>query len=120
MNKVELGKKGEAAAVKLLQERGYQILGRNVKARFGEIDLVAREGKTLCFVEIKARTGLRFGWPEEAVNFKKRWQLGRLANWYLQAHRLDSVPVRFDVVSILLSPEGLPVRTRLIKSAFDL
>ena len=120
MNKVELGRKGESTAVKLLEESGYRILDRNVRARFGEIDIVAREGETLCFVEIKTRTGLKFGWPEEAVHFKKRWQLGRLASWYLQAHRLDSVPVRFDVVSILLDSDGLPARTRLIKSAFDL
>ncbi|MBI3616568.1 MAG: YraN family protein [Candidatus Omnitrophica bacterium] len=119
MNKVELGKKGEAAAVKLLEQSGYRILGRNVRTKFGEIDLVAKEGETLCFVEIKARTGLKFGWPEEAVNSKKRWQLGRLASWYLQSRRLESVPVRFDVVSILLGPDGLPARTRLIKSAFD-
>ena len=120
MNKVELGRKGESAAVQLLKDSGYRILDRNVRARFGEIDLVAKEGNILCFVEIKARTGLQFGWPEEAVNFKKRWQLGRLANWYLQAHRLDSVPVRFDVVSILLDSDGKPTRTRLIKSAFDI
>jgi len=120
MNKIELGRKGETVAVELLEQNGYRILGRNVRAKFGEIDLVAKEGKTLCFVEIKTRTSLRFGWPEEAVTPEKRWRLSRLARWYLQAHRLESVPVRFDVVSILFDPEGSPARTRLIKSAFDL
>ncbi len=120
MNKTELGRRGEAVAARLLQDSGYRILGRNVKAKFGEIDLVAKEGSTLCFVEIKTRTSLRFGWPEEAVTPEKRWRLGRLASWYLKVHRLESVPVRFDVVSILFGSEGSPIRTRLIKAAFDL
>ena len=120
VDNVELGRRGEAVAVRLLKQNGYRILDRNVRAKFGEIDLVARDGATLCFVEIKARASLRFGWPEEAVTPEKRWRLSRLAGWYLQAHRLESVPVRFDVVSILFGSEGSPVRTRLIKSAFDL
>lgn len=120
MNPVELGRKGEAVAVELLKENGYRILERNVKAKFGEIDLVARDGATLCFVEIKARASLKFGWPEEAVTPRKQWRLGRLAGWYLQVRRLESVPVRFDIVSILFGSDGSPIRTRLIKAAFDL
>lgn len=119
MNPAEMGRKGEAVAVDLLRRSGYRILGRNVKARFGEIDLVAREGETLCFVEIKSRSGLRFGWPEEAMTRQKRLRLSRLAGWYLQTRRV-SAPVRFDVVSILFGPDGAPARTRLLKSAFEL
>ncbi len=119
MNKVALGKQGEELAIRLLKSNGYRILGRNVKARFGEIDVVARDGPTLCFIEIKSRTALKFGWPEESVGPQKQWQLGRLASWYLKAHRLGEARVRFDVVSILLQPDGSAARTRLIKAAFD-
>ncbi|MBI3333540.1 MAG: YraN family protein [Candidatus Omnitrophica bacterium] len=114
-----LGRRGEEEAVRLLKANGYRILGRNVRARFGEIDVVARDGPVLCFVEIKARSSLRFGWPEEGVHPRKQWQLTRLAQWYLKAHRCGETPVRFDVVSLLLSSEGPPARTRLIKNAFD-
>lgn len=119
MNKIELGKQGEAVATQLLKANGYRILARNVKAKFGEIDIVAKDGQTLCFIEIKARTSERFGWPEEGVNLKKQWRLSRLASWYLKFHRLNDPPVRFDVVSILLRPQGIPARTRLIKGAFE-
>lgn len=113
------GKRSEEQAVHLLRQNGYRILARNVRAKFGEIDVVAKDGKTLCFVEVKARRGLGFGFPEEGVNGQKQWRLTRLASWYLQSRRLAEVPVRFDVVSILLGEEGSAVRTRLIKGAFE-
>ena len=119
MNKVAFGKQGEALAVKLLQENGYRILQQNVRSRFGEIDLVAQEGPVLCFIEIRTRSGFRFGLPEESITHRKRWQLTRLAHWYIQFHRLDDRPVRFDVVSLLVAPDGSVARSRLIKGAFD-
>ena len=120
MDQQGLGKRGEAIALRVLKENGYRIVDRNIRARFGEIDLVARDGRWLCFIEVKARSGLSFGWPEEGVTLQKQWRLGRLALWYLQSRRLTDVPVRFDVLAILLSPEGgPPARTRLIKGAFE-
>lgn len=119
VNRIELGKHGESLAVDLLKKNGYRILERNLKSRFGEIDVVAREGATLCFIEIKARTSLTFGWPEEGVHREKQFRLTRLASWYLKFRRIGEVPIRFDVVSILFGPEGRPARTRLIKGAFD-
>jgi len=118
-NRRAVGRIGEDLAVRLLKQQGYRILQRNVRCRFGEIDVVAKEGRTLCFVEIKARRSTQMGWPEEGVNARKQWQLTRLASWYLKFHRLGEVPVRFDVVSILLGPGDAPERTRLIKGAFD-
>ena len=119
MNKVSLGKQGEGLAASLLKKNGYRIVGRNVRSRFGEIDLVARDGPALCFIEIKTRTGFRFGLPEESVTPQKRWRLTRLARWYLQFHRLEDLPVRFDVVSLLIAPDGKVGRSRLIRGAFD-
>ena len=119
MDKIGLGRQGEALAVAYLRKNGYQILERNLRMKFGEIDLVARKAGTLCFVEIKARTSLQFGWPEEGVTAEKQRRLGRLASGYLQRRGLSEVPVRFDVVSVLLAPDGSGSRIRLIKNAFD-
>lgn len=119
MNKVEFGRQGEELAAQTLKENGYRILERNLRTRFGEIDLVARDGNILCFVEIRAKKSLRFGWPEESVGRLKQARLVRLAQWYLQRYRVSGMPIRFDVVSILFGPDGAPARTRLIQGAFD-
>ncbi len=119
MDKSAAGRKGEGEAVRYLRGNGYRILQRNVRARFGEIDLVARDGAALCFVEIKARSSTRFGFPEEAVNFQKRQKLLKLAAWYLQSRRpAGHSHIRFDVLSLLNGPDG-PARIRLIKGAFE-
>ena len=119
INKFLLGRQGEDEAVRFLQKSGYRILERNLRMRFGEIDLVAEDGPTLCFIEIKTRSSTRFGFPEEAVNFRKRQRLLRLAQGYLQRRRwAQPRPVRFDVLSILNGPDG-PARIRLIKAAFE-
>ena len=119
-SKTVTGKRGEAQAALFLEGKGYRIIGRNVRARFGEIDLVAWQGKTLCFIEVKTRSSEKFGWPEESVHYFKRRVLIRLAQWYLQAHpRLGASAIRFDVVSLLLDPQGNSLRTRLICDAFQ-
>ncbi len=119
LNKRQQGNKGEELAVEHLKANGYRILARNVRSKFGEIDCVAQQGRTLCFVEIKARSSTTFGWPEESVHPKKQWRLVRLARWYLQSKRLDDCPVRFDVVSILCNPDGSLARARIIPNAFE-
>ena len=119
LNKFLLGRKGEDEAADYLSKNGYRILHRNLRAKFGEIDVVARDGGALCFVEIKARSSTRFGFPEEAVNFQKRQKLLKLAAWYLQSRRpAGHSHIRFDVLSLLNGPEG-PARIRLIKGAFE-
>ena len=119
LNKFQLGRKAEDEAADYLSKNGYRILHRNLRARFGEIDVVARDGPALCFVEIKARSSTRFGFPEEAVNFQKRQKLLKLAAWYLQSRRpAGHSHVRFDVLSLLSGPDG-PARIRLIKGAFE-
>lgn len=125
-DRTALGRRCEDLAAGYLRQQGYRVLERNVRMRFGEIDVVARDGATLCFVEVRARSSTRLGWPEESVTARKRQRLVRLAQGYLQ--RLQSSassshssigPVRFDVLSILLGPDGAPARTRLIKGAFE-
>ena len=118
-SRTALGRRCEEIAAEYLRGQGYRLIDRNVRMRFGEIDVVARDGDALCFVEVRARSSTRFGWPEESVTRQKRQRLIRLAQGYLRRLRGVPVPVRFDVLSILLGPDGAPTRMRLIKGAFE-
>ena len=110
------GKTGERIGEAYLISRGYQILERNVKSPFGEIDVVANHQKDLVFIEIKSRKDDAFGFPEESVNEHKRGQLARLASWYLT--RYSTIPqVRFDVLAI--QGEAAERQFRLIQNAIQ-
>ena len=115
-----VGQAGEAAAVRYLERRGLVILARNLRSRLGEIDLLARDGSTLVFVEVKARRGLSGDPPEAAVDARKRARLGRLALGYLAARRLGEQSCRFDVVGVSLDASGGVTRVRHLRHAFDL
>ncbi len=91
---------GEDLAAGFLRAQGLRILDRNVRCAMGEIDLVARDGRTLVFVEVRSRSGSRFGLPQDSVSSAKQRRLTQLAKWYLQRHRLDQQPARFDVVAV--------------------
>ena len=112
------GANSERLGEAYLEEQGYQILERNVRSPFGEIDLVCRDRNTLVFVEVKSRTDEAFGFPEEAVDRRKRERLGRLAAWYLARYSTRSPEVRFDVLAI--QSEGDHSGVRLIRNAFEL
>jgi putative endonuclease len=98
--RVILGKTGEDLACRELERRGYAILARRYRRRGGELDIVARDGKTVVFVEVKTRDGREFGDGVDAVTVLKRHRMVQLANDYLARHRLSDRPCRFDVVSI--------------------
>jgi putative endonuclease len=101
----ELGVQGEALAVEYLQGLGYAILERNWRFKRAEVDIIAREGGTLVFVEVKARSRRNFGEPEEAVNPKKERLLADAAQAYAEKIGHDWA-LRFDIVSVLFLPEG--------------
>jgi len=112
------GVEGERAAAEFLISRGYRIVARNYRTRLGEIDLIAEDGCTLVFVEVKARLSDRFGGPAAAITRAKQARIARLAQQYLAARRLDGRPCRFDVVLI----QGDDPKTRRIEvltGAFD-
>jgi len=116
---VELGARGETLAYWYLRQAGYTVVARNWRARSGggELDLVGWEGPTLAFVEVKTRTSLAAGPPEEAVTSNKQKRVIKGAKEYLQQLKRKPLSCRFDVVSVSLHPaEGLEVR--LIKGAF--
>ena len=90
MNKRKTGTEYEELAARWLTGKGFEILEKNYRCRIGEIDLIARDGRYLVFVEVKYRAGEKAGDPSEAVN------------WYLRQKRIpEDMPCRFDVVSIL-------------------
>jgi putative endonuclease len=99
-SRVALGKIGEDLACRELERRGYAILARRYRGRAGELDIIAREGPTVVFVEVKAREGRKFGDAVDAVTSLKRRRMTRVAREYLARHRLAGCPCRFDVVSI--------------------
>jgi putative endonuclease len=115
--RVALGKTGEDLACRELERRGYAILARRYRLRMGEIDIVARDGETIVFVEVKAREGRAFGGAAEAVTATKRRRIVALASHYLTRHHLSNRPCRFDVVSIQMEAEQ-PV-IEVVQSAFD-
>ena len=112
----QLGDQGEDLAAAALKQQGYKILERNYVTPLGEIDLIARQGKTVVVVEVKTRRGSRFGTPQEAVNPGKQGRLRRLADYYLKAKRLTGNPVRFDVVAVTLA--GDEPQVEIIQNAF--
>lgn len=98
----ELGRKGEAAAVAYLKRKGFEILATNWQCFAGEADIVAQDGKCICFVEVKTRTSIKKGLPSEAVDAKKRSRYEKIAACYLQENVFEDMRVRFDVISILV------------------
>jgi putative endonuclease len=115
-----LGKWGEDYAARELARRGYAILERRHRTRFGEIDIIARDRGVLVFIEVKARRSLTKGSPADALTWHKRRRLSRLAAAYL-AHQCEpNVPCRFDVVSVYLPRDAAEPRLEILKAAFDL
>lgn len=112
------GQAGEEAAAAYLEGQGLVILARNVRCRVGEIDIVAREGASVVFVEVKERRGASHGGGLEAVTAGKRRRLVRAALWYAQRERLGEQPMRFDVVAVERQPDGT-ARLRHERAAFD-
>ena len=114
-NKRETGRFSEQKAAACLKGRGSEILEINYRSRQGEIDLIAKDGETLVFVEVKFRFRTGSGHPSEAVDQKKQKRISRCALHYLTSRNLTDVPCRFDVVCIC-GEEGEPL---LYQNAFD-
>lgn len=116
MDRRELGQRGEALAVAHLKRKGLRIETRNFRCRLGEIDLIARDGNVLVFVEVRSRTSREFGLPQESVDYRKQQRLRRIAQVYLQGR--PETAVRFDVVAVLFDRSGNLVHLEHIPNAF--
>lgn len=117
-NRHEKGALGEAAAVRHLEARGLRIVSRNVRLPIGEIDVIAKDGDTLVFVEVKSVSGSGGRLPQEAVSIDKQRRLTRLALWYMQKEGLLRQPARFDVVAVTWRGGDEP-EIRWIVNAFE-
>jgi len=95
-----LGRYGEELAVRLLRQQGMTVIDRNWRCRFGELDIVARDGATLVFCEVKTRRGTSYGTPAAAVDIRKLARLHRLTGAWLAAHAEHAPDLRIDVVAI--------------------
>ena len=105
VNAKELGRRGEQAAVRFLERKGYEILETNWECFAGEADIISIDEETLVFTEVKTRTSIEKGFPAEAVDAKKRERYEKIAACYLRGYDGPSQRVRFDVISILVISE---------------
>ncbi len=113
-----LGRQGEREAYRYLRKCGFKVVARNFATRSGEVDIVAWDHDILCFVEVKTRTSLEHGRPEEAVTAFKQRQILNTALDYLRQANLHSVNTRYDIVTVLYGDRRKVPRCRLIKRAF--
>lgn len=114
MNNRQTAIDGENVACEYLKKLGYEIIERNFSCPQGEIDIIAKDGKTVVFVEVRSRNGTQFGLPEESVDFVKRRKIVRTAKYWISAHGRESgYGCRFDVIAVL---RGVPRHT---PNAFD-
>jgi putative endonuclease len=114
-----LGWSGEEAACTELQRRGYTIVARRYRTRAGEIDIVARDGRTMVFVEVKTRSSAAFGSGLEAVTPRKQAQVRKMATDYLWRAGLGDVPCRFEVVSVTVDAQRRPRRVEVVCDGFE-
>lgn len=112
-----VGHAGELAALGHLKDQGFRILARDWRSRIGQIDIVAEEGDTLVIVEVKARRGVAFGLPEEAVDARKRQKLRMLLETYKSATKRQKQPCRIDVLGLLLDQHLAVIRCEHIRDA---
>jgi len=117
--RIHKGKAGEKAAEEFLIKKGYRILERNYRNRLGEVDIIAKDGGTVCFVEVKTRSGSRQGSGFEAISLRKQHKISQVALSYLKCKRLLDCLARFDVVAIEKHPQS-DLKIEILKNAFDL
>ncbi|MGH2444056.1 MAG: YraN family protein, partial [Chloroflexota bacterium] len=112
----ELGRFGEAWAAGYLTRHGYAILKRNVRYRAGEIDIIARDGADLVFIEVKCRQTRLFGSPEESISQARFKRLSAAVELYLQEHGSEQDSIRVDVMAIEVGTDGRVQRSELLRN----
>jgi putative endonuclease len=114
----DLGRRGEDEAARYLKALGYRIVGRRERIRRGDIDIVALDGRTVVFVEVRSKSDTRHGHPAETVGTVKQRRLAELATAYIRRHRLEDCSVRIDVVTVTFAAGATPV-VEHYQNAFD-
>jgi putative endonuclease len=113
-----LGERGEDAAARFLKRRGYYIIARHVDSRLGELDIIAVDGRTVVFVEVKTRSSSASGHPAEAVDDRKQQRMTQAALGYLKSHGLLNHSARFDVVAVQWPTDAKRPTIEHIRDAF--
>lgn len=114
----DLGKLGEELALKKIKGLGYKCIARNYRCPMGEVDLIAKDGDCLVFIEIKTRKGKSLGYAKEAITPLKKRKLSKVALAYMKSNNCSDVQSRFDVVAINLN--GGKEEIEVIQNAFEL
>ena len=114
----KFGQTGEAIAIGQLKKEGYKIIETNYRTKLGEIDIIAKDKDTIVFVEVKARSSVRFGSPKWAVTPQKQKKISVVALYYLKSTNQSNAKARFDVVTVALNLDK--PRIEIIKNAFEL
>ena len=114
----EIGRRGEDEAARYLRGLGYRIVGRRERVLRGDIDIVALDGRTVVFVEVRSRSDTSHGHPAETVGATKQRRISQLAAAYIRRHRLEDCSARIDVVAVTF-PEGSPPVVEHYQNAFD-
>lgn len=117
-HKLNAGHHAEESACQLLLSKGYEIIARNVRYKFGEIDIIAKQNQILCFIEVRSRENSRFSDPKSSIRRDKQEKIIRSARFYLQKHYKTPPSCRFDVISII--GYGCMQKQELIQNAFQL
>lgn len=115
----KIGLQGEKAAAQFLKNQGYKIILKNFRAAGGEVDIIARDGSTLVFVEVKTRNTNRFGEAHWSLDLRKRKHLTRVAMAYMTKEQVKDTPCRFDLVVLERGQWNEVPHFELIRNAFD-
>lgn len=118
MRNKQLGDLGEDLAAKFLARRGYEILTRKYRSKFGELDIVARDKDTLVFVEVRSKSSSEYGLPQETIDGRKKERLRRVAVSFQARFSLLDYNSRFDCVAVVFGDNGKVENIELIKDAF--
>lgn len=115
-----IGFYGEETAESYLKSIGYNIISRNFRCNIGEIDMVARDGKYIVFIEVKTRYDRKYGYPCEAVTKGKQYKIYKTAQYYILKNKIEKSYFRFDVIEVLLNRSSNEYKVNLIKNAFQI
>ena len=107
MNNIEKGRLGEEIALKYIISKGGTIVEKNYRTKMGEIDLIVKMNGELVFIEVKSRSNINYGYPCEAVNYKKKRKITNVAKYYILDNSLEDISVRFDVIEIYLTDKKI-------------
>lgn len=105
-NNREKGIIGEEIAVKYLLSKDYKIIDRNYRTNIGEIDIIALKANVLAFIEVKTRTSINYGYPYEAVNWKKQDKIIKTSLIYIKHKNIRDYQIRYDIIEVYLINEG--------------